>query len=142
MKPAVIVDTNILVAALLTKDPQSPVARVFDGMLDATFAFAISEALLVEYRQVLIRPKLRKIHGLSATNVDAILTDISHHAIVLAPIPASAAPDPGDQHLWELLAVRPDLVLVTGDKLLLQDKTQAGRIIGAKAFCEEWLEGS
>jgi len=111
-------------------------------MLAATFAFVISQALLTEYSAVLARPKLRKLHGLSDNDIDLLLTDPSHHAIVLQPLPAAPAPDPGDQLLWELLAVRDDLVLVTGDKLLLESKAQSGRIITPRAFCEEWLDAA
>jgi hypothetical protein len=38
-------------------------------MLRASFRFAISEALLAEYRAVLLTPKLLKLHRLSASNV-------------------------------------------------------------------------
>ena len=61
-RPAVIVDTNVVVAGLLTKSDASPVARVLDGMLSAAFPFVMSEALLAEYRAVLVRPPLRKLH--------------------------------------------------------------------------------
>ena len=44
------------------------------------------------------------------------------------------APDPRDQLLWNLLAARPDLLLVTGDKLLLGDTGMRGRVISARAF--------
>ena len=53
---------------------------------------------------------------------------------MLAPAAAPAAPDPGDQMLWELLAARDDLILVTGDKLLLRDRGMRGRVISAEAF--------
>ena len=42
MKPRVVVDTNVVVAGLLTSDPASPVARVLEGMLSAAFVFAVS----------------------------------------------------------------------------------------------------
>lgn len=132
--PAVIVDTNVVVAGLLTKDDASPVARILDGMLGAAFPFVLSEALLAEYRTVLVRPVLRKLHGLSVAEVETILTDLAQHAIVLAPVAAPPAPDPGDQLLWELLAARADLVLVTGDKLLLRDAGMQGRVISPQAF--------
>lgn len=127
-----IIDTNVVVAGLLTSQTDSPVARVLDGMLGASFHFVVSEALLAEYHAVLVRPKLAKLHGLSVAEVDVILTDLARHAIVLSPVRTAAtpiAPDSGDQFLWDLLAVRPDLVLVTGDKLLLQDQAMQGRII-------------
>jgi putative PIN family toxin of toxin-antitoxin system len=133
-RPAVIVDTNVVVAGLLTAHEASPVARILDGMLAASFPFVLSEALLAEYRTVLVRPGLRKLHGLTVAEVEAILTDLAQHAIVLVPVVAPPAPDPGDQLLWELLAARADLLLVTGDKLLLRDSGMRGRVITPQVF--------
>ena len=130
----VIIDTNVVVAGLLTANDTSPVARILDGLLAAAFPFALSEALLAEYRTVLVRPALRKLHGLSILEVETLLTELAEHAIVLTPVAAPAAPDPGDQFLWELLAARDDVVLVTGDKPLLRDKGMRGRVISPQAF--------
>ncbi len=132
-----IIDTNVLVAGLLTSHADSPVARILDGMLGAAFPFVLSEALLAEYRAVLVRPRLCKLHGLSEAEIDVILVDIARHAIVLTPARTAAiplAPDPGDQFLWDLLASRADLMLVTGDKLLLQDDAMQQRVILPQAF--------
>lgn len=131
-----IVDTNVVVAALLTRNPTSPVARILDGMLSAAFPFALSEPLLTEYRSVLIRPGLRKQHGLSAKEVDTLLTEIAQHAIVLHPAAGLAAPDPGDQLLWDLMAARADLVLVTGDLALLADEGMRLRTLSPRQFME------
>jgi uncharacterized protein len=133
-RPAVIVDTNVVVAGLLTAHDASPVARILDGMLAAAFPFVVSEALLAEYRTVLVRPTLRKLHGLTVAEVEAVLTDLAQHAIVLAPVAAPPAPDPGDQLLWELLTAKADLLLVTGDKLLHRDAGMRGRVISPSAF--------
>ena len=133
-RPAVIVDTNVVVAGLLTAHADASVARILDGMLAAAFPFVVSEALLAEYRSVLVRPKLRKLHGLSVDELELILTDLAQHAIVLTPVAAPPAPDPGDQLLWDLLAARTDLLLVTGDKQLLQDAGMRGRVISTQAF--------
>ncbi len=133
-RPAVIVDTNVVVAGLLTANEASPVARILDGMLAAAFAFVVSEALLAEHRTVLVRPALRKLHGLTVAEVETLLTDIAQHAIVLVPVASVPAPDPGDQQLWELLSARADLVLITGDKALLRDAGMRGRVILPSAF--------
>ena len=81
----------------------------------------------------MLRPKLARLHGLTADEVDSLLTDIARHAIVLVPSSGPSggpiAPDLGDQLLWNLLATRDDLVLVTGDKLLLGDPAMQERII-------------
>lgn len=126
MSEFAIIDTNVVVAGLLTARAEAPVARILDGMLGAAFAFVVSEALLAEYRTVLLRPRLCQRHGLSETEIDTLLADLARHAIVLATTGTATplAPDAGDQFLWDLLATRGDLVLVTGDKLLLQDKAR------------------
>ena len=131
---AAIVDTNVVVAGLLTGNAASPVARILDGRLAAAFPFVVSQALLGEYRTVLVRPGLRKLHGLTVTEVETLLTDIAQHAIVLAPVAATPAPDPGDQLLWELLAAKSDLLLVTGDKLLLRHAGMRGRALSPSEF--------
>lgn len=135
-RPAVIVDTNVVVAGLLTRNDTSPVARILDGMLMAAFPFVVSEALLAEYRTVLVRPGLRKLHGLTVAEVETLLTDIAQHAIVLAPVAAPPAPDPGDQLLGELLAARADLLLVTGDKALQRDASMQPRVVSPQSFVE------
>ena len=132
-----IIDTNVVVAGLLTAHADSPVARILNGMLSAAFPFVVSEALLAEYHAVLVRPKLCNLHGLSVAEIDSILTDIVRHAIVLTPLNRAAAPlapDAGDQFLWALLATRPDLMLVTGDKLLLQDEAMRPRVVSPQTF--------
>ena len=141
-RPAVIVDTNVVVAGLLAADDASPVARILDGMLAAAFPFVVSEALLAEYRAVLLRPRIRKLHGLTVDEVEALLVDIAQHAIVLVPraVPvapaAQPAPDPGDQGLWDLLAARADLLLATGDKALLADRGMQPRVVTPLSFVE------
>ena len=139
-RPAVIVDTDVVVAGLLTGNDASPAlaksARMLDDMLMAAFPFVVSEALLAEYRAVLVRPGLRKLHGLTVEEVETLLTDIAQHAIVLAPVAAPPAPDPGDQLLWELLAARADLLLVTGDKALQRDAGMRPRVVSPQSFVE------
>lgn len=138
-----IIDTNVVVAGLLTSHADSPVARILDGMLGAAFAFVLSEALLAEYRSVLVRPRLCKLHGFSSPEIDTILLDIARHAAVLSPVKTVAtpvAPDPGDQFMWDLLTTRADLVLVTGDKLLLQDKAMQQRVISPQIFITQFVK--
>jgi uncharacterized protein len=94
-RPAVIVGTTVIAAGLLTHSEASPVARLLDDMLASAFSFVVSEALLAEYREVLLRPPLRKLHGLTVAEVETLLTDIAQHAIVLTPVAAPRAPDHG-----------------------------------------------
>jgi putative PIN family toxin of toxin-antitoxin system len=100
---AAVVDTNIVVAGLLTGRVDSPTARIVDAMRKGTFAFLLSTALLAEYRQVLLRPKIRALHQLREREVDAILTEIVSNAIIREPEPRTGALDPKDDHLWSLV---------------------------------------
>ena len=134
MSRAVVVDTNVVVAGLPLAGNPLPVARILQGMLGASFPYVISEPLLAEYREVLARPNVCRLHGLVGEALEALVEGIARHATVLAPAMAPPAPDPGDQMLWELLAARDDLVLVTGDKRLLRDRGMRGRVISAEAF--------
>ena len=57
---------------------------------------------LTGYRTALLRPRLTKLRGLSAGQIDNVLTELAHHGIVLSPhahqtLPS--APDPGDRFL-------------------------------------------
>ena len=130
----VIIDTNVVVAGFPLDQERSPVVRILDDMLDGSFPFVVSDALIAEYQDVLMRPRLRTLHGLTALEVEAIVADIARHAIVVAPAAGPAAPDPGDQLLWDLLATRTDCVLVTCDKLLLEDARMRGRVVSPQTF--------
>lgn len=120
MSKAAIIDTNVVVSGLLTADASTATARILDGMLAAEFPFVVSTALLAEYCEVLNRDKLRRQHGLDAPEVETVVTQLAQNATLLQPVSAPAAPDAGDQHLWELLAAGDALMLVTGDKRLHQ----------------------
>lgn len=136
-----IIDTNVLVAGLITSQPLSPTVQVLDAMLDGRLLYLLSPALLREYRQVLLRPKLARLHGLSENEVDRLLTEIAANALWREPATVSqeSAPDPGDDHLWVLLACEPGAMLVTGDGLLL-DNPRAGSAVITVSACAVLLE--
>lgn len=128
MQPVFIVDTNVVVAALITSQVESPTARLLDAMVNGRLIYLLSPALLGEYRAVLLRPRLIRAHGLTEAEIDTLLTDLAANAIWREP-PANAehqAPDLNDAHLWALLACESAAVLVTGDQLLL-DNPRPGR---------------
>lgn len=137
MSPPVIVDTNVVAAGLLAGRSDSPVAVVLDGMLSAAFPFVISPALLAEYRAVLTRAKLTRLHGLAVAEVETLLVELARHAVVIEPAAAAIrAPDRGDQLLWDLLAARAELVLVTGDKRLIDAASMRGRVATPADFMQ------
>lgn len=139
--PAV-VDTNVVVAALLTANPDSPTARILDGMLAGSFPFLLSVPLLAEYRSVLLRPPIRRLHGLEPEEIDRILTELTLAAMVVDDVePAGEGSGGGDRHLWALVGARPGAVLVTGDRELLEHPRPGAEVLSARAFADRLAEG-
>ncbi len=136
--PVWVVDTSVVVAGLLTPDPQSPPARILDAMFGGRVRFLICLELLAEYRDVLLRERIRARHGLAAAEVDALLEAFATDAVVLDIADRSeTAPDPGDDFLWRLLAARPGAGLITGDAALLDRPPPGARVISPRAWIDE-----
>ncbi len=133
-----VIDTNVVVSGLLSGPADSPTGRIVDAMLAATIPFVLSEALLAEYREVLLRPAIMERHGLTEAQVDTVLEELVLNAgfrepgsirrltVQVGPTGASAVgekaqhPPPSDGHLIGLLESVPGAVLVTGDRGLAQ----------------------
>ncbi len=126
-----IVDTNVLIAGLLSSQVESPTVKIVDAMLSGQLIYLLSPELLKEYRTVLLRPKLLRLHGLHEQQIDDLLTEMTANAIwhEVPAVAKESAPDPGDRHLWDLLATEPAAILVTGDRLLFDNPPQQRSII-------------
>jgi len=140
--PLVIIDTNVVVSGLITADVNSPTCQIVDSMLAARFSYLLSPTLFDEYRAVLLRSKIQKLHGLQAADVDRILTEIVVNAIWREPALMVSAPDSGDDHLWALLAACRGSVLVTGDRLLLENPPDFASVIKPLSFLALAKKGS
>jgi putative PIN family toxin of toxin-antitoxin system len=133
---AAVIDTNVIVADLLTSDADSQTARILDGMCRGAFPFLLSTSLLSEYREVLLRRKIRPLHGLSERELDDLLTVLASNAIVREPEARPAAPDPNDERVWSLVESGPGYVLVTGDRALIERSPRQAPVISLRQFIE------
>lgn len=131
---AAVIDTNAVVAGLLTSDPDSPTANVLDGMCRGAFPFLLSTALLAEYREVLLRKKIRSLHGLTEREIDSLLTVLAANGIVREPENRPGVPDIGDEHVWSLLKSQPGCILVTGDHALIATSTPRSTVLSPRQF--------
>lgn len=131
---AAVIDTNVVVAGLLTRESESPTARILDGMCRGAFAFLLSTALVAEYREVLLRRKIRALHGLSEGEVDDLLTALVTHAMMREPAARRGAPDPNDDHLWSLVLAEAGSVLVTGDQALARQPPPRTAVLTPRDF--------
>lgn len=133
-----IVDTNVIVAGLGSREPDSPPRRLLDAMLHARVRYAVSAELLAEYADVLARPKLRAFIGLQPPQVEAVVRRLAECAALRSPARAAVdAPDPGDQHLIDLALDLGQCTLVTGDKLLFSLSTLGIRVATPAAYVAE-----
>jgi putative PIN family toxin of toxin-antitoxin system len=132
--PVFVVDTNVVVAGLITSSSDSPVGSVLDAMLAGMLVFLLSPALLDEYRSVLLRPELSRLHGLTEAQIDRLLVELTASAIWREPKPSSPAPDRGDDHLWALLSAYSGSILLTGDRLLLDNPPKQSSVISASTW--------
>lgn len=136
-----VVDTNVLIAGLISGETDSPTTQVVDAMLNGRLIFLLSHELLQEYRLVLLRPKLLRLHGLNEEQIDHFLTEITANAIwreTQSEI-TEHAPDPGDEHLWLLLAAEPSAALITGDHLLLEQPPTLTSVFTPASFVRLFL---
>ena len=136
-----VVDTNVVVSGLISSEKVSPTAKILDDMLRGNLFYLLSAALLREYRDVLLRPKLMRLHGLNEREIEKVLTEITGNAIWREPPPDKKyiSPDPQDAHLWALLASEPKAILVTGDRLLMENPRPQSSIISPATWAEFYI---
>ena len=137
--PVFIVDTNVVVAGLITDSLESPVAVILDLMLAGNLPYLMSPALLDEYRAVLLRPTITALHGLAEPDIDRVLVELAANGMWREPASPVAAPDPGDDHLWALLTACPGSILVTGDRRLLDHPPVNSSVILPRTCVERFL---
>jgi putative PIN family toxin of toxin-antitoxin system len=115
----IVLDTNILVSALLR--PDGPPGRVWDFVLSGGARPVFDDRILQEYRAVLARPKF----GFEPEDVAIVLETIEAEGLGVAsrPLPIVLS-DPGDQPFLEVAVAGWADALVTGN---LRDFPAAAR---------------
>jgi putative PIN family toxin of toxin-antitoxin system len=130
-----LIDTNVVVSGLITGISASPTARILDGMVAGRFRFVLSVELLVEYREVLLRPKISARHRLSAAEIDVLLTDVVANGI-MADVESTGGRVKDDDHLRRILAAEPSAILVTGDTRLADSLGRTARSLTPRGFAD------
>ena len=81
MKCYVVVDTNVLVSALLSKNEDAATVRVLNRLFGEEIGFLYSNAIESEYKEVLNRPKF----DFSKENIEYLLGAIRQFGILIDP---------------------------------------------------------
>jgi len=131
----VVLDTGILVAALITTD--TPPARIYQAWRKKRFELVTSEWQLDEFRRVSRYPKLRRF--LKPAEAGNLMSGLRHQATILETLPTvELSPDPDDNPVLAMAEVSQAQYLVTGDKidLLVLGTIGGTHIVTARQFVE------
>ena len=100
MKYYAVFDTNVLVASLLTKHPDSPTARVVDAISEEKLIPLYNEEILEEYDDVLHRAKF----PFSNAAIQNIIQVIRQFGLAVSPSPTGEVlPDMDDLVFYEVV---------------------------------------
>ena len=112
MKLYAVIDTNVIVSALLAKHPDSAPVQVIERVLDRVIVPMFNDAILAEYKEVLNRPKF----PFSEDSVNAMLGAITEAGVATERVEsADLFPDPKDVVFYEVALSRDDSYLITGN---------------------------
>lgn len=128
-----VIDTNVVVASLLTHNHDSATVRVMDAVYSRTVIPLVNDSILAEYADVLRRPHLH-LDPAKCEFIISLMTDIG---LYFDPVSSNESmPDEEDRVFFEVaLAGRSqgDAHLVTGN---MKHYPPANFIVTPAQFCE------
>ncbi len=115
MKKYIVIDTNVLVSALITRNETSPTVQILRFLADGQIIPVYCDEIIKEYNEVLHRKKFK----LSETIIINILKDIMDNGLKITELSEvqETMPDPKDVVFYAvtLSAQDKDAFLVTGN---------------------------
>jgi putative PIN family toxin of toxin-antitoxin system len=105
----VVLDTNVLASALMT--PSGNPASVYKMFLNSEVVLVYSEEIMLEYEDVLYRPRLK----IPAEDADTILEAIRQYGELVAPSPSTVALADEDDRVFYDAARTAGAYLITGN---------------------------
>lgn len=129
----VVLDTGILIAALITKN--TPPDHIYQAWRKKKFELITSDWQLSEFRRVSRYAKLRKY--LIPSEAGNMINGLRYQAMVLADLPAlEISPDPNDDPILAMAIAGNANYLISGDKhdLLALKKIENTKILTARQF--------
>ena len=100
-----VIDTNVIVSALITKRPDSPVLQVMQRIFSGRVCALVNEEILAEYKEVLSRPKFE----LQAETIETVIAELQKHCMnVDAPPSGVVLPDPKDVVFYNVVLAKRD----------------------------------
>ena len=108
----VVIDTNVLVSALITKNPEAATAKVVRLLLEQEFVPLYDADIIAEYEDVLHRSKF----PILKETADALISFIIENGIESSRVDfEESMPDEDDRVFYEVSLSQDDSFLVTGN---------------------------
>lgn len=127
-----VIDTNVIVSSLLTRNHDSATARVMNAVYEGKVIPLVCDEILGEYEEVLHRAQLK----LDPAKCDYILSLIRDQAEPMHPVHTDALmPDEDDRIFFEIALAGQDVFdsrLVTGN---IKDYPKADFVVSPSEFC-------
>ena len=127
-----VIDTNVIVSSLLTRNHDSATARVMNAVYEGKVMPLVCDEILGEYEEVLRRTQLK----LDPAKCDYILSLIRDQAEPMHPVHTDASmPDEDDRIFFEIALAGQDVFdsrLVTGN---IKDYPKADFVVSPSEFC-------
>ena len=114
MNYLVVIDTNVLISALLSKHRDAATVRVLEAVFDGTIISVFNDEILEEYSQVLRRSKFKFDNGV----IELLLNVMKANGIFAERlITNERLPDPKDLVFYEVVMAKKEdnAYLVTGN---------------------------
>ena len=107
-----VIDTNVLVSALITKNPEAATAKVVRLLLEQEFVPLYDADIIAEYENVLHRSKF----PILKETADALISFIIENGIESSRVDfEESMPDEDDRVFYEVSLSQDDSFLVTGN---------------------------
>ena len=107
-----VIDTNVLVSALITKNPEAATAKVVRRLLEQEFVPLYDADIIAEYEDVLHRSKF----PILKETADALISFIIENGIESSRVDfEESMPDEDDRVFYEVSLSQDDSFLVTGN---------------------------
>ena len=125
-----VIDTNVLVSALITKNPEAATAKVVRLLLEQGFIPMYDANIIEEYDDVLHRSKFPILPEVA----DTLISFIIEHGVEGSRVSfAEPMPDEDDRVFYEIAMSKEDSFLVTGN---LKHYPTSAQVITPALFLE------
>ena len=125
-----VINTNVLVSALITKNPEAATAKVVRLLLEQEFVPLYDADIIAEYEDVLHRSKF----PILKETAEALISFIIENGIESSRVNfAESMPDEDDRVFYEVSLSQEDSFLVTGN---LKHYPSSPRVITPVQFLE------